>query len=258
MNPPLLRCTNLTIEVAGRRLVNGLDFTAPAGSITCLLGKNGVGKSLTLHTLAGLRPAQGSLQLNGRESTEWPRKDIARILGFVAQDVHEIFPCSVMETVIVGRHPHIDFWNWESERDYELARSALATVDLLGFEQRQVDTLSGGERRRLAIATALTQDPQVFILDEPTNHLDPQHQLDVLKLLRTKAARGCAIIMSLHDPGLAARFADYSLLLYGDTEAGRWLHGASDEVLNTAALTQLYGTPMREISWAEGRTFICG
>lgn len=253
----LLRCTNLTIEVAGRRLVKALDFAAPAGSITCLLGKNGVGKSLTLHTLAGLRPPQGSLQLNGRELAEWPRKDIARMLGFVAQDVHEIFPCSVMETVIVGRHPHIGFWNWESERDHELARSALATVDLQGFEQRQVDTLSGGERRRLAIATALTQAPQVFILDEPTNHLDPQHQLDILQLLRAKAEQGCAVVMSLHDVGLAARFADYSLLLYGDAAGGKWQHGASDAVLNTEALTQLYGTSMREISWAGGRTFIC-
>lgn len=250
----LLRCHALDVAVHECVLVAALQLMLPAHSLTCVLGRNGTGKSLTLRTLAGLRDLNsGTLLLNEYELATYTRKQVAKQLAFVAQDIEDPFPITVLECAVSGRHPHIGFWQWESARDYELARAALAAVDLDGFEQRSVDTLSGGERRRLAIATALAQAPQVFILDEPTNHLDPQHQLQISKLLRRKADDGCAVIMSLHDPGLAARFADYALLLFGD---GSWQHGPVDEVLNAAALTRLYRTPIRELGWEGGREFV--
>ncbi len=121
--------------------------------------------------------------------------------------------------MLVGRHPHLDFWAWESVDDRAAAQGALAAVDLAGLEQRDIATLSGGERRRLSIATILAQDPGVFLLDEPIHQLDPQHQLDVLRMFRRLADAGRTVIVSLHDIGLAARFADSALLLFGD---GRW------------------------------------
>lgn len=252
-SPELLSCSDLDIEIAGRVLVKSLNFSAHAGTVTCVLGRNGTGKTLTLHTLAGLRPASASPRFRGRELRTYARRDLARGLAIVPQDTPEAFPCSVLESVIVGRHPHIGFWEWESEHDVAIARAALAQVDLGGMEMRRIDTLSGGERRRLAIATTLTQEPQLFILDEPTNHLDPQHQLDILKLLRAKADAGCAVIMSLHDAGVAARFADQALLLFGD---GAWLQGDSATVLNAENLTRLYGVPMIELRSPHGNTFI--
>jgi iron complex transport system ATP-binding protein len=250
---PLLSCQNLDIAIPGRCLVKELGFALYPGEVTCILGRNGAGKTLTLHTLAGLRSAAGELQLQGRDANSYPRKDLARVLAFVSQETPEAFPATVMETTVVGRHPHIGFWQWESERDFDLARAALATVDLNGFEDREVNTLSGGERRRLAIATALVQEPRLFILDEPTNHLDPQHQRDILKLLRAKADEGRAVLMSLHDPGLAARFADHALLLHGD---GEWLYGPVSSALTPETLSRLYRTEVRELRWPEGRTFI--
>jgi len=115
-----------------------------------------------------------------------------------------------------------------------------------------VATLSGGERRRLAIAQVLAQRPDIYLLDEPANHLDPQHELDILALFRRIADQGGAVITSLHDVNLAARFADQCLLLFGNV---RWLLGPSDEVLSEANLSRLYETPIQAIEWRGHRFF---
>jgi iron complex transport system ATP-binding protein len=117
------------------------------------------------------------------------------------------------------------------------------------FADRSTDALSGGERRRVAIASLLAQAPQMYLLDEPTNHLDPHHQIAVLELFRAQANAGRTIIATLHDPTLAARFADRVLLLYGD---GRWIEGATREALTAASLSELYLTRVMEVE-AEGR-----
>jgi iron complex transport system ATP-binding protein len=251
-----LTCTRLSVEVAGRALVRELELTIASGTLTAILGCNGAGKTMTLHTLAGLRaPAQGSVTLDGELLANWPRRALARKLGLLTQTTEDPFPSSVLDSVLVGRHPHIDFWRWESDADRAIARSSLAAVALEELAEREVDTLSGGERRRVALATLLAQNPDVFLLDEPINHLDPHHQLDVLQLLRQKAQAGCAVVMSLHDAGLAARFSDHALLLFGN---GEWLSGPTIEVLTPETMTRLYGVAVREISWAGGRTFVAG
>jgi iron complex transport system ATP-binding protein len=249
-----LACAQLTVEVAGRALVRDLGLATPSGTVTAILGCNGAGKTLTLHTLAGLRaPARGSVALDGELLASWPRRALARKLGLLTQTTEDPFPSTVLDSVLVGRHPHIDFWRWESDADRAIARAALAAVSLEGLAERDVDTLSGGERRRVALATLLAQDPDVLLLDEPINHLDPHHQLDVLKLLREKAHAGRAVMMSMHDAGLAARFSDHALLLFGN---GEWLSGPTAEVLTPETMTKLYGVAVREIAWAGGRTFV--
>jgi iron complex transport system ATP-binding protein len=163
------------------------------------------------------------------------------------------FPGTALDTALVGRHPHIEFWQWESAADRDVARDCLASMNLAGLESRDVSTLSGGERRRLAIATVLAQDPQVFLLDEPIQQLDPQHQLEVLRRFRGLADGGRTVVMSLHDPGLAARFADDVLLLFGD---GRWRHGTVATTLHEGSITELYGIAVKELAWTGGRTFV--
>jgi iron complex transport system ATP-binding protein len=249
-----LSCTDIDIAVNEFVLVAQLSLQFAPGTITAVLGRNGTGKSLTLHTLAGLRALRtGEIALGARTLSQYSRRELAQRLSFVAQDIEEPFPVTALEVALSGRHPHIDFWQWETAHDYAIARAALACVDLQNFEQRSIDTLSGGERRRLAIASALAQQPQIFILDEPTNHLDPQHQLQVLKLLRSKADAGCAVIMSLHDAGLAARFADMALLLFGD---GHWQCGAVNATLTAENLTRLYATTTLEVNSPAGRAFV--
>ncbi len=250
----LLECRRLSVSVPGRTLVADLDLEFSPGRLIAILGRNGAGKSSLLHVLAGLRtPAAGTVSLHGRDVARWPRRDFARHVGLLPQASEDPFPGTVLETALVGRHPHIGFWQWESEADRAVAREALAAMDLAGLEDRDIATLSGGERRRLAIATVLAQQPDVYLLDEPIQQLDPLHELAALRLLRARADEGRCVVMSLHDPGLAARFSDESLLLSGD---GRWRHGPTADVLDVESVHSLYGVPVHELRWNDGRTFV--
>lgn len=254
MSGSMLSVSRLDVEIARRRLVEGLSFAARAGEFVAVLGENGVGKTLTLHTLAGLRPpASGSVEVEGKDLRLWPRRALARVLGLLAQSSEDPFPSTVLETALIGRHPHIEFWQWESERDLGTARGALASVDLAAREAQAVETLSGGERRRLAIATVLTQEPRLYLLDEPTNHLDPHHQLEILQLFRARADDGATVVATLHDATLAARFADQVLLLFGN---GTWVFGPSAAVLDAAHLTRLYRTRIHELDFHGRRVFV--
>lgn len=250
----LFSCRDLRVDVSGRTLVEGLSFSIEAGEVLAVLGQNGCGKSLTLHTLAGLRPpSSGQVLLDGDDLFASGRRDVAKRLALLPQHVDDIFPATVLDTAMIGRHPHIGRFQWESRADLDIGRSALAAVDLGGLAKRDVLTLSGGERRRLAIAQVLTQQPAVYLLDEPTNHLDPQHQLDALRLFRDKADAGAAIVASLHDVNLAVRYANRCLLLYGD---GRWDIGPTAEVLDANRLGELYATTMEAVAWRSTRLFI--
>ena len=251
---PALQCENLRISVPGRLLVDKLNLAVRQGEFVAVLGQNGAGKSLTLLTLAGLRDAQaGTVRLAGRELATAPRQWTAQRLALLPQVIDDIFPATVLDTAMIGRHPHIGRFQWESGRDTAIARDALAAVGLQRLARRDVLTLSGGERRRLAIAQVLTQQPDVYLLDEPTNHLDPQHQLDALRLFRARADAGAAVVASLHDVNLAVRYADRCLLLYGD---GRWDLGATRTVLDEKRLSTLYATPMEGFDWRSMRLFI--
>ena len=251
---PLLTCHDVTVSVAGRTLVDALSMAVGRGELLAILGQNGSGKSLTLHTLAGLRPAGGSISLlSGIDVRSTGRQTIARHLALLPQHVDDIFPATVLDTALIGRHPHIGRFSWESPEDVDAAKDSLAAVDLEYLANRDVLTLSGGERRRLAIAQVLTQNPDLYLLDEPTNHLDPQHQLDALRLFRKKADNGAAVVASLHDVNLAVRFADRCLLLFGD---GKWELGATTDVLDTERLSSLYCTPMEAIGWQDRELFV--
>jgi iron complex transport system ATP-binding protein len=249
-----LLCTRVSVSVPGRILVENLDLEIFPGEVLAVLGPNGVGKSLTLHTLAGLRAADGGVTtLDGQAVSELSRQRMAIRLALLPQYVEDVFPASVFDTVMIGRHPHIPRFQWETEEDRRIAEESLRLVDLGDMPQRDIATLSGGERRRLAIAQVLTQSPDIYLLDEPTNHLDPQHQLDVLRIFRDKASSGAAVVASLHDVNLAARFADKCLLLYGD---GRWELDESTAVLTEERLTELYATTMESVAWRNASLFI--
>jgi iron complex transport system ATP-binding protein len=249
-----LGCEHLDITVPGRSLVSGLQFSIAQGEFLAVLGQNGSGKSLTMHTLAGLRPiASGTVMLHGVPLVAARRKSVAKKLALLPQHNEDIFPSAVIDTVLIGRHPHIDRFRWESDTDRQIARDALRAVDLEALAERDLATLSGGERQRVAIAQVLAQCPDVYLLDEPSNQLDPQHQLAVLQLFYERSRAGKTVIASLHDVNLAARFADHCLLLYGD---GRWQLGATRAVLNPANLSELYATPIEAVAWHDRELFV--
>ncbi len=249
-----LAAVDLSVRAGARELVRGLSMRFVPGEVLAILGRNGSGKTLTLHTLAGLRPsAAGGVSLDGAALTTLKRRAIALRLGLLPQDLEDAFVTTAMETVLIGRHPHLALWQWETATDEAIARAALAAVDMSDFAGRRTDTLSGGEQRRVAVAALLAQQPDIFLLDEPTNHLDPHHQIAVLRLFRTLADTGRTVVTTLHDPTLAARFADRVLLLHGD---GRWTAGPTSTTLTAASLSELYVAPMMEFAKDGRRVFV--
>jgi iron complex transport system ATP-binding protein len=249
-----LQARALRVRAGARTLLEEFDAAFGPHEFTAVLGRNGSGKTLTLHTLAGLRaPASGIVSLDGQPLGAIPRRQIARRIGLLLQDPEDSFASTALESVLIGRHPHLSAWQWEGPEDERVALAALARVDLADFAARRTDTLSGGEQRRLAIAGLLAQEPAIYLVDEPTNHLDPHHQLAVLEILRGTADRGATVIASVHDPTLAARFADRVLLIFGD---GRWRLGPAPEILTGQALSELYATPIVELSAGARRVFV--
>jgi iron complex transport system ATP-binding protein len=257
MDAPLKRgltAQQLSVHVGTRALVRELSIEFAPGEVVAILGCNGAGKTLTLHTLAGLRPPhEGEIQLDGIPFGRLTRRAVALRLGLLAQDIEDAFVTTVLEMVLIGRHPHLGLWQWETAEDARISRESLAAVGLGEFVDRRTDTLSGGEQRRVAVAALLAQRPGIFLLDEPTNHLDPHHQVGVLGLFRELARTGSTVISTLHDPTLAARFADRVILLFGD---GRWNAGPVHETLTAASLSALYDSPMIEIEKDGRRVFV--
>jgi iron complex transport system ATP-binding protein len=254
MNASLLETAKLEIHIGGHRICRDLDWRVGAGESWAILGRNGAGKSTLLATLAGLRPQQGGrLSVAGlalpHAGMGAGARAMARVRGYLSQHQFDPFASTVMETVLVGRHPHLGRWDWESAEDRRIAEAALSELGLDGFAEREVQTLSGGERQRLAVAQLLAQQPQLFLLDEPLTHLDLSHQVAVMELFGRRAAAGAAIVAVLHDPGFAARYCRQALLLFGNDEG---LAGPAADIITAENLTRLYGHPLRELR-ADGR-----
>jgi len=251
---PVLEARSISVEVPGRVLIDALQLDARPGELIAVLGQNGCGKTLMMLTLAGLRNgARGRISLYGTDIGEMPRRQVATRLALLPQHSDDSFPASVLETVLTGRHPHIGRFRWESADDLDIAGRALDTMGIGDMRNRDVLTLSGGERRRLAIAQVLAQSPSVYLLDEPTNHLDPQHQVDVLREFRDRADAGATVIATLHDANLAVRYADRCLLLYGD---GNWNLGEAADIIDAETLSGLYDMPMEAVPWRAGTLYV--
>lgn len=247
---PILNTRELVVTIGQHNVCCGLDFVVQPGEHWVILGRNGAGKSTLLSVLAGLRePQSGHVCLAGKRYPEQSPQIAARLRGWLPQHQGDAFASTVLETALVGRHPHLGRWDWESNTDRDIAHAALHAVGLHGFEPRDIRTLSGGERQRLAIATLLTQQPKLFLLDEPLTHLDLNHQIAVLELFRQQTAQGSAVISVLHDPTLAWRYADKVLLVQGD---GHTQVGNREAILTESGLSHLYGHPLKRID-ADGQ-----
>lgn len=251
----LLSVRDLDVNIGSVRVAAGLGFDLAAGERMAILGRNGTGKTTLLTTLAGLREAEtGTISLCGEAYATLDARRAAQLRGLLPQGHLDAFQSTVLETALIGRHPHLGRWHWEGKEDERIAREALAAVDLAGLGSREVHTLSGGERRRLGLAALLAQRPRLYLLDEPLAHLDLNHQIAVLELLSRRAREdGVGIVMVLHDINLALRYADRALLLFGE---GRTLEGPAEAVLTTESLSRLYGYPLREVPDGSGRHFV--
>ncbi|MEC7816943.1 MAG: ABC transporter ATP-binding protein [Pseudomonadota bacterium] len=249
-----LATDNLIIDIPGRPDGTALNFSVKPGQVWGVLGPNGAGKTTLMHTLAGLRPPrQGQVRLDDVPLPELRRRLISQKIGLVFQDHQDGFPATALETALIGRHPWLSAWQMETASDIELAEQALKRLDAAHLRNRLVNTLSGGERQRVAIATLMTQNPDIWLLDEPTNHLDLHHQVSVMNLLTQQASNQKAVFMCLHDLNLAARWCDHLLLLYPDGSAC-W--GPAEIMLVPSALEQLYDQALVTVEVDGARLFV--
>lgn len=251
---PLLETSDLSVSIGKHLVCRHLDLKVCTGEHWVILGCNGAGKSTLLATLAGLRPASaGSVSLKGQSYDSQVPRAVARQRGWLAQQQGDLFANRVLDTALIGRHPHLGRWDWENEADRSIALHALNDLGLEGLEARNVHTLSSGERQRLALATLLVQQPSLFLLDEPLAHLDLNHQMLVLERLRRETLAGAAVVSVLHDPALAWRYADRVLLLDG---AGHVEQGSREDMLTEARLSKLYGYPLLRVQVREQVCFV--
>jgi len=234
-----LRIKGVGFRYDSRKALEAVTFEAVEREILGIIGPNGAGKTTLLRCINNtLKPQVGVVLINGEDVSRWDRRRIARHMGLVPQSAVITFPFTVLEVVLMGRHPHQSLFGGESERDLEVVREALRLTDTLRFATRPVTELSGGERQRVIIARALAQEPDTLLLDEPTLHLDLNHQLEVLGLVRRLTReRGLVTVMTSHDLNLAARYCDRLLML----EQGRvYAVGAPEEVLTPANIRRVY------------------
>jgi iron complex transport system ATP-binding protein len=246
---------HLTLAVAGRVLVKGLDWQAGAGECWSIIGRNGAGKSTLLRTLAGLRaPDGGSVAIAGQPLPDLPLAALARERAYLAQSRIDAFAYRAIDTVLAARHPYHADRYWEGSDDHAAAMRALADMQAEHLAARDVRTLSGGERQRVAIAALLAQDTPLLLLDEPANALDLAHQVQTMGLLaRLCREQGKTIVMIGHDLNLAWSVSTHTLLLKGD---GGWYAGPVGEAMQAARLGEYLGHPLEMIEHAGRRIFL--
>src|ERR1700704_2689584 len=200
-------------------VVDGVSLSVTRGAIVGLLGPNGSGKTTLLRLLSGtLTPDRGRVLLDGQPIAALARRVLAQRIAVVPQETHSAFDFSALEIVLMGRYPHLGAFELEGADDLAIARDALAATGTSGLESRRFATLSGGEKQRVVIASALAQASDVLLLDEPTASLDLGFQLDIAALLaRLSRERGVTMVVSTHDLNLAATLCTALVLL----KAGR-------------------------------------
>jgi iron complex transport system ATP-binding protein len=210
----LFRLESASVRYGAAEVLKPVSLTMRAGEFIAIAGPNGAGKSTLLSLLAGLAaPSSGTCHFLDRDAHRWPRRDFARRVAVVQQSEPSVFPFTAEEVVCMGRMPHRNGM-YESAEDHAAVARALATTGMTDFALREYRTLSGGEKQRILLASALAQAPEVLLLDEPASHLDLQHQVQLHQLLRDLAAQGLLIVAVTHDLNLAAAYANRILLLH--------------------------------------------
>ena len=221
-------------------VVDGVSIALARGGLVGILGPNGSGKTTLLKILSGaLAPSAGSIWLDNRPLGEWPRRALARRIALVPQETYAPFDFTVLDIVLMGRYPHLGTFALEGPADLAIARQALAATGTTAFETRSFGTLSGGEKQRVVIASALAQTPEVLLLDEPTASLDVGHQLEVQVLLsRLNLDHGVTMVLSTHDLNFAAALCRHLILLRNGRVVAQ---GPTEEVLTPGTVRALYG-----------------
>jgi iron complex transport system ATP-binding protein len=227
-----------------------VSCAVPSGELVAVVGPNGSGKTTLLRALLGLVPLeQGVALVDGRPVSQWSRRQLAQTVGVVGQQEETVFPLTVAETVMLGRYAHLGELGAPGPGDRSAVQTALERCDVLHLAHRSIDSLSGGEWKRVRVARALAQEPRALVLDEPTASLDVRHEMELFELVSQLVSDGLGSLVITHHLNLAARFAHRIVLL----DAGSVVaSGPPSEVLTRETLSRVFEWPVAVTTWSDG------
>jgi iron complex transport system ATP-binding protein len=232
---------NLAVGFHDKSVLSGVNLSLASGEILALAGPNGGGKTTLLKTAAGfLKPRSGRVILEGRDLASFGKRERASRVSFLFQGQAAFWPFTVKEFVSQGRYARRGLFAPEAVADKERVETAIGEAGLVGYEERLVTELSGGEFQRVLIARARSQEASLIIMDEPINNLDPKYQFVVMDMIRSLAERGLSIILSLHDLTLANAYAHRIALAAGGKIAAI---GKPAEILREEILSEVFEIP---------------
>lgn len=236
----LIDIQGISLQYDSLPVIKRVSVQVEQGEFFVIIGPNGAGKTSLLKALSGLHPlVEGDIQIRQRSIGDYSRKELARTLALVPQQINADFPFTVAETVLMGRYPHLGLLAVEGKKDLQLAAQAMEFTEINHLAGRRLGQLSGGERQRVIIARAICQQSEILLLDEPTASLDPAHQLRIMDLMeRLRHREQITIVMVSHDLNLASSYAD-RLLLLKDGEVEKI--GTPWQVLTREQLSKSYG-----------------
>ncbi len=221
-------------------VLQDISFQVRKGEFVGVIGPNGSGKTTLLKILYRLfSPQRGEVLYENFSLKKMSRKEVAKKIAVVSQETYPAFPFRAIEMVLMGRSPYLGHLMFESPNDLEIVKKAMEWTEILPIAERPIDELSGGERKRVFIARALAQEPEVVLLDEPTANLDIHHQAEFLDLiLSLNREKGLTILMASHDLNLASEYCDRLILLrHGKVDQ----IGSPEEVMTRENIERVYG-----------------
>lgn len=211
----MMHINNLSLIRQKKVLLHSTSFIIEPNKLYALIGHNGSGKSSLIKAMAGeMAPTQGGIEIESKDLRSFSAKRLATHLAYLPQNLPDAGAFTVYELVMLGRYPHQKWLQKPTTHDHQQVEKAIALTQVDAFRNRQVSTLSGGERARVWLAMCLAQQTKYLLLDEPLAALDVVYQIEVLKLIRQLVdEQGLGVVIILHDLNLAARFCDEFIAL---------------------------------------------
>ncbi len=241
-----LELKGVSCGYGGRTVLRDISLTLQSGEVLCLLAPNGAGKTTLFKAILGLLRLQtGRVLIDGADIRNWPRAQIARLIGYIPQAQHSTVPFQVLDVVVMGRTAYLGPLASPSSQDLAIARNAMSMLHIEYLADRVYTEISGGEKQLVLIARALAQQPRFLVMDEPTASLDFGNQLLVLSKVRQLAKMDLAIVMASHFPDHAFLYSTRVLML---KDGCVYSQGLPDETVTEASLRDLYGVGIRVVN----------